>query len=110
MKSTLALYAWNAASPSDSPHVAHAVAIAIALNFALFIFLIASFPPLRNYIRYTNPNRSGQTAQTKYQYTAHSSIAWALRALYRPASANHTTPASQMTPAVTCAPWQPINR
>src|SRR5271155_472376 len=61
-----------------------------------------------NYIRYTSPNRTGQTAQTKYQYSAQSSIPWALRALYLPFIANHTTHASQATPAVTCAPWHPI--
>src|SRR5258708_16951322 len=120
MNSTLVLYAWNAWSPSDSPHVAHAfasrgaaakIAVAIVIARALsFILFNITFTNPRTYIRYTNPNSSGQTAQTKYQYTAHSSIAWALRALYLPRIANHTTPASQMTPAVTCAPWHPISK
>jgi hypothetical protein len=51
MNNTLALYAWNARSPSDSPHVAHAFAIrgadptiapAIALAKA-FVFFIVTF-------------------------------------------------------------------
>jgi len=91
MNNTLALYAWNALSPSDSPHVAHAfasrgaaatIAPAIVMAAALsFVLLIIAFVLTPNYIRYTSPNSSGQTAQTKYQYTAHNSIAWALRAL-----------------------------
>src|SRR5579862_9768347 len=121
MNSALALYAWNAGLESDSPQVAHALATrgaapiiapAIALAAALsFGFFTIRFPRTRtNYIRYTNPNSTGHTAQTKYQYTAHSSIPCALRALYLPPSASVATHASQMTPAVTCAPWHPISR
>jgi hypothetical protein len=89
MKSTLVLNAWPAWSPGDSPHIAHALAIrgdaatsmaAIIVNPA-FNFIMTNLPARPNYIRYTSTNSTGQTAQTKYQYTAHSSIPALLRAL-----------------------------